>query len=543
MAPTTEADFIVVGGGLTGCVIASRLSESNHRVILVEAGSDPTGNPKILHPLGGFALLGSELDWAYTSTPQASTKNRVHSIHAGKTLGGGSTINYGGWSRGDAHDYDQWAETVNDKRWSYEGLLPFFRKSESFFDPKADPHQHGFDGPMHVTSISASDPNRKYPLRDTIRAAWTEMGVQYNPSPSSGSLTGITEFLENSHYGKRQPAHLAYNLQRVQVITGAVVQRVNFSNGKATGVSLVDGRQLFATKEVVVCAGAFRTPQLLMLSGIGPADTLSKLGIPIIHGAVHVGENLFDHFALYLAFKLRQPEKGLALGSPLLKDPAFFKGLPCDWAVNEAVPSGLLESAMRKDGVETSFSKSLLAPGRHHVETFVVYNPAGVKEIPTDGTHIGTSIMLLLPASRGAVTISSSSAADNPIIDSGYYSTHVDQAALQYGARRILKTLLGTSAGKEHIESEAPPPGFSPLHAESTDAEIDERIVNFGREHHHSAGTAAMGQVVDTSLRVLGVSGLRVADASVLPVPVGGHPQATLYALAEQAADLILQDA
>ena len=540
MASSSEADFIILGGGLTGCVIASRLSQNNFNVTLVEAGPNPTGNPKIATPLGGFALLGSELDWAYTTTPQKHTEDRVHTLHAGRTLGGGSTINYGGWSRGDARDYDRWAEMVGDDQWSYESLLPFFRKSESFYDTKADPHQHGFDGPMHVTSVLASDPARKYPLREPIRSAWAELGIRENSSPASGSLAGISEFLENTRDGNRQPSHLAYNLDRVQVITGTLVQRVNFSDTNATGVLLADNRSLTARKEVIICAGAFRTPQLLMLSGIGPSDTLSKLGIPVTRENPHVGKNLFDHFAHYLAWKLRDPEKGLALGSPLLTNGAYFKGLPCDWAVNEAVPSELLESAVQKDG-ESALNHSLLEPGRHHVETFVVYSPAGVPGIPTDGTHIGASIMLLLPTSRGTVNITSSSVADSPAIDSNYYSTHVDRVALQYGTRRILQALLGTSAGKAYIEGEAPPPAFSPLRTDSTDAELDERITTFGREHHHSAGTAAMGKVVDTSLRVFGVSGLRVADASVLPLPIGGHPQATLYALAEAAADLILQ--
>lgn len=171
---TAEADYVVVGGGLTGCALASRLKQRNPSldVLILEAGIDPSDNPNTTSFPGLFSLLGSELDWSYPSTPQPNTGNRVHTIHAGKALGGGSVINFGGWSRGDPSDYDEWAKAMGDYRWSYEGLLPFFRKSETFFDPKADLKQHGFNGPIHVTSVSASDPQRKYPLREPIKAAW-----------------------------------------------------------------------------------------------------------------------------------------------------------------------------------------------------------------------------------------------------------------------------------------------------------------------------------------------------------------------------------
>ena len=151
-----EADYIIAGGGLTGCVVASRLKERDPtlKVLILEAGVDPSSNPNTQSFPGLFSLLGSELDWSYPTLPQANTDDRPHAVHAGKALGGGSVINFGGWTRGDAADYDQWARMVGDERWSYEGLLPFFRKSETFFDAKADPKHHGFDGPITVTADS-----------------------------------------------------------------------------------------------------------------------------------------------------------------------------------------------------------------------------------------------------------------------------------------------------------------------------------------------------------------------------------------------------
>ncbi|KAK4695119.1 hypothetical protein P7C71_g2572, partial [Lecanoromycetidae sp. Uapishka_2] len=557
MAPA-EADYIVVGGGLVGCALASRLHQGDKSasILIIEAGKDSTGDPRTIDPKGCFALSGSELDWAYHTTPQANTKNRIHYNAAGKTLGGGSTLNYGGWSRGDATDYDEWARVVGDRRWSYECMLPFFKKSEHHFNPSSDPQQHGFEGPMHYVSVSASDPERTYPLREPIRAAWTELGVEYNSDTNSGRLAGLSEIEETWCDGLRQPAYKAYSLDGVEVLTNTMVHRILFSTkheGKpvTSAVQLEDGTRISARKEVILSAGAQRTPQLLMLSGIGPAMELYKHTIRPVKHLSHVGQNMFDHFALFQFWKLLDPSKGLAMGSPLFNKPAYFKGMPNDWAVKEAVPSHLLFSALNSDPPLEADAfgllrreSALLPPSRCHIETMIIYAPAGANHVglklPMDGTHVASSVMLLLPTSRGHISLASTSATDTPIINPNYYATAMDRAALIYGTRRITKALLETAAGKEFIACEVPPPGMPELTSHSSDDVIDERIRAAGVPHAHASGTAAMGKVVDPELRVYGIEGLRVADASVLPVPIGGHPQATLYALAEQAADMIL---
>ena len=547
-----EADYIIVGGGLVGCALASRLSQgdSSLKILLIEAGPDPTGNPFVTTPLGAFRLHNSELDWAYVTVPQHHVKERRLYNAAGKALSGGSIFNYGAWSVGDSTDYDEWARVVQDSRWSYDGFLPFLKRVEHYYDEQADAHQHGFDGPMFTTSISASDPKRRYPLREPVRAAWAELGAKLNLDANTGSSIRINEVVENWRDGQRQPSGPTYGLSGVQVINNTLVHRVTFEHlddGKqvASGVQLVDGRRVSATKEVIICAGTIRTPQVLMLSGIGPANELSKHGVHQLVDAPEVGRNLFDHFSLFQFWKLRHPEEGLSLGTPLWTDPAYFKGMPCDWAIRESLANDLLKTALKADGEEVSDQHSLLRPSRYHTESSVLYAPGGAAllgmDLPMDGSYVATSVMLTLPTSRGSITLESASPEEYPIIDPNYYATQTDRAVLRAGVRRTLQLVHETSGGQDIFESEAPPPGCSPLNSRSTDDEIDDRVRRAGLTYFHAAGSAAMGKVVDTDLRVYGTERLRVADASVLPVPVSAGLQPTLYGIAERTAELILQ--
>ncbi|CAI6312325.1 unnamed protein product [Periconia digitata] len=518
---STVADYIIVGGGLTGCAIASRLASSSSApsVVLVEAGPDPTGEPATDTVLAGLSLMGGKLDYSYQSEPVTDTASRVHTLPAGKMLGGGSMLNYAGWLVADAKDYDDWGESIGDERWSYKGLKPWLEKTERQFK---------------VSAIS-EDVERKYPLREPVAGAWKELGLE-RTTGENGSMTGLAELKENIRPdGVRQPSYQAYPLDKVVLLTSTKVDRILFEDRKAHGVQLDDGRQLIANKEVIICAGAYRTPQLLLLSGIGPRDLLSKNEIPLLHHSPDVGQNLFDHFAVYMAFKLRDPSQNLALGSPGWTTPSLFKGLPYDWVANEPIP---------KEVIQQYPSDSKFA-NRNLAEVLTVYVPPGIPGIPFDGSHIATSTMLLLPTSRGTVSLSSSSPNDPPKIQPNYLSTALDRDVLKYHARRTLKMVLGTKSLSEYVESETPPSGpgldgLVPLTLDVSDGVLQERIERSGMQHHHSGGTAAMGKVVDAEGKVFGVEGLRIADASVLPLPLGGHPQATLYAMAEQIASFIV---
>lgn len=547
----TEADYIVLGGGIAGCVLASRLKEANSSlsVVLIEAGQDPTGHPLTAAPLACFAAHYSDLDYAYRTEPQEHLGGRQCYAAAAKALSGGSAINYGTWTRGPAADFDCWADQVGDSEWSYPGLLPYFKKTEQYtLDPRMDAKQHGANGPINVVSVSSSDPNRKYPLREPIERAWSELGVERVWDANSGESLGLTELAESWRDGKRQCASQAYSLSGVTVLCSTVVHRViveDLSGVKtATAVELVDGQVITARREIILSCGTYRTPQVLMLSGIGAKEDVTRHNIPLTVDCPEVGRNFHDHLAVCLWWKLRHPEQGLALGTPDWEDVAYSKGLPSDWIAFSQVPSEVLRQALMADG-ESTDAHGLLKPERCHLETLVAYAPAGAQladvAIPLDGTHVTTAVLGMTPTSRGTVNIASSDPRTPPKIDPNYYATEADRQALRYGIRQALRLLQETQSGNSIVENEVPPAGYPTLNANSTDAEIDARINRVGNTFYHAGGSASMGKVVDTQLRVYGVDRLRVVDASVIPLPIAAHYQAIVYAIAEKAADMILQ--
>ncbi|KAI9036834.1 GMC family oxidoreductase [Aspergillus affinis] len=553
MSISDEYDYIIIGAGLTGSALAGRLAQKDvqARILVLEAGSSVVDHPLTSAPLACFGAHYSPLDWAYSTTPQAHLDGRVCYNSAGKAVGGGSATNYGTWTRGNAADYELWARTVGDASWGYDGLLPYFKRSETKLPfGEADEATHGKDGPIHNITASASSAERKYPLKEPLRAAWERVGVSVVADANAGKPLGLGELVENWNQGKRQLSSEAYGLrqlQNVDIVTETLVQKVltETRDGQltASGVETVDGRTFTARREVIVSAGAYRTPQVLLLSGIGPREEIEAHGLTAVVDAPEVGRNFHDHFSFNQWWKVKNPEQGLSLGTAQWSSPAYGLGLPCDWNATVQTPRADLERALKIDG-ESVDGHPYLAPDFAHAETLIVYAPAGAQisgvDVPMDGTHIGTAVLGMVPTSRGRVTLASADAQTPPRIDPNYYATEVDRAVLRATIRQVAKVLTGTLEGQAIVEGELARPGFAAIQENSSDEAIDAVVKHGGQTFYHPAGSAAMGKVVDTQLRVKGVQGLRVVDASVMPVPVTGHYQAILYAIAEKAADLIL---
>ena len=561
MSDSNTSDFLIVGGGLAGSVIASRLADAHPSatVTVLEAGNDETSNPLTIYPLACFGAHFSPLDWAYFTVPQKHLDGKPRYAAAGKALGGSSAINYGTWTRGPKADYDAWGELVGDSRWSYDGLLPYFKKTEHHFGG-SNKAQHGFDGPIATASVTSSSAARVYPLREPAREAWQAVGAKLLDDANAGYPVGFSELVEGWRDGRRQIASAAYGLTgkpNVRVVTGALVRRVilepSSDEKTAVGAETADGVVYRARKEVVVACGAYRTPQVLLLSGIGPAEELSRHGITL-EVDLPVGLNFHDRLSLNQFWKLAHPEQGLSMGTPLWTDAAYQLGLPCDWVAYSSAPTALLEAAFKRDeqdGVlptdvkELGWARSIAGAGRAHVGTIVVYAPAGARiqgaDIPLDGSHIATAVLCMHPTSRGRITLASSDQRDPPVIDPNYYATENDRVILRSGVRQVLDVVaaLKTKDGEAVVVAETPPPGGQALASGASDDEIDERVRAFAQTFYHAGGGACLGRVVDAECRVKGVRGLRVADASVMPAPISAHYQIATYAIAEQAAEMI----
>lgn len=417
-------------------------------------------------------------------------------------------------------------------------MLKYFKATETHHDPTGSPEKYGFSGPIATTAGA-----RIYPLREHIREAMLAAGLEYNPDTNGGNPFGFGPFTENWKNALRQPASKAYDLSKATVLTNSVIARVDFDDFKtATGITLTNGTRYTASREVLVTCGALKTPQLLMLSGIGPQSHLAQHSISTI-ADLPVGENYHDKISATFFWKLKTPEKGYALGSPAFNKPEFRHGNPMEWIATVRTPPAELIKAAQTDRIDAKYP--YLQESRGNVEVIVAYAPIGGGgsdfHVPLDGNHISSPVILLLPTSRGSITLANANPTADPVLDPGYLDTETDRATMRAGMRLTLR-VMETDSAREVIEGETPPPGHKPLTSACSDLDLDRRVQIVGSSFFQNGGTASMGSVVDTQCRVKGVQNLRVCDASVLPVPLAGHYQAPMYAFGEAMADMLLAE-
>ena len=537
-APVLAADYIVVGAGSAGAALAARLSEDpTVSVLLLEAGGPDTALP--LHVPAAFSrLFRSEYDWSYDTAPQPQLEGRTVYWPRGKTLGGSSSLNAMMWNRGFAADYDGWAE-VAGPRWSWDALVPYFRRVERTEAP-ADPTQ-GVDGPQSVERQRDPRPHTAAFL-DAVR----EAGYPVTP-PNLPAGQGFSQTMVSQRRGARWSTADAYlrparGRRNLRVVTRALARRITWAPRegdaplRATGVYVdIAGipRHAVARREVILAGGAVNTPQLLMLSGIGPAAHLAEHGIPLVVDSPEVGSNLQDHLVAGLAPAARG---GTLHGADRPRQLARYL----------SARRGMLTSNVAEayGFVRTEVADRVGAPA-DLPDIEILFAPVpyvGEGLVPTPGEGLTVAAILLQPRSRGTIRLASADPAAKAVIDPGYLTDPdgVDAETLRAGLA-VCERLIDTAALRPFLTGGWVLPERGETMTPKERGELSLR--RYAHTLYHPVGTARMGldeaSVVDPELRVRGVEGLCVADASVMPTVIRGHTNAPAIVVGEVAADLI----
>ncbi len=528
-------DFIVTGAGSAGAVVASRLSESGrHTVLLLEAGP-PDSNPWIHIPLGFTkTFINPRVNWKFESAPQPTLDNRRLYLPRGKTLGGTSSINGMVYIRGNHADYDEWRQR-GCTGWDWDSVLPYFRKAQN--QARGESEYHGVGGPLNV-----SDQPSRFELSDAVLTACEQAGIPRNPDFNGANQEGCGYYQTTTSNRRRWSTAKAYldparSRRNLTIRTGAHATRVLLTDGRATGVEYAsaDGRRIaMARAEIIVSGGTYGSPQLLMLSGLGPAQHLRDMGIDVARDMPAVGSNLHDHFNTYMSWRCTRP--------------ITLNDLENSWPrkILAGVRYGLFRSGpMASNGIHAGlFTRSDPRLERPDLQINLLewstlertkdrVTPHGFPGFTLSPVH-------LKPDGRGSVRLSSPDPLAPPSILFDFLRTEYDMRAVVTGIR-LARRIAEQPALRPYVAEE-----IAPGPATVSDADMAAFVRQTGISNHHPSSTCAMGSgtntVVDPRLRVHGIGGLRVADASVMPSVVAGNTNAPSIMIGEKAAAMVMED-
>ncbi len=527
-----EYDYVIVGAGSTGCALAARLSERGDvTVALIEAGGRDW-NPWIHIPVGYFRTMGNKsVDWCYKTEPDPGLNGRSINWPRGKVWGGSSSLNGLLYVRGQAEDYDQWRQQGN-VGWAWDDVLPYFKRSED--NERGGDALHGVGGPLGVNDMRLSRE-----ICDQWVKAGVAAGYRFNPDYNGADQEGVGYFQFTCRKGRRCSAATAYlkpNLGRpsLQIISKALTRRILFTNRVATGIEIERGgsvETVTARREIILCAGAIGSPQIMMLSGIGNAEHLRAHGIEVLRDAPDVGGNLQDHLQARLVHKCKKPTMNDEVNSLVGK-----MKIAAEYAMKRTGPMTMAAS------LACAFLKTrpdLQTPDiQFHIQPWSADSPA---EGPHKFSAFTSSVCQLRPESRGHLELKSANPRDYPLIHPNYLATPLDRQTMIDGVK-IARDIAAQEPLASSITSEHAPG----IEAQSDD-ELLEWIRNSATTIYHPSGTCRMGQddgaIVDERLRVKGVSGLRIADCSIMPTLVSGNTNAPAIMIGEKLSDMIRDDA